>query len=83
MLLMRNGNDSIFCGGSNKRNQEEATYRDAETPRQWSIVTNKGKRKFMAWKTNLLYKTIVAEQKVHVKMAKKAADIWQRGGAAF
>lgn len=67
-------NDSIFCGGSNKQNHEEATYRDEETPKQWSIVTNRGKRKFMAWRTNLLYKTSVVEQEVHPRIARKAAD---------
>ena len=34
----------------------------------------------MAWRTNLLDETSVAEQKVHVRMARKAADAQKRGG---
>ena len=37
----------------------------------------------MAWRTSLLYKTSVAEQKVHVRMARKAADARKRGGALW
>lgn len=79
IFLTIRGNDPAFCGGSNKWSHEEAMCRDAETPKQWSIVTNKGKRKFMAWRTNLLYKINVIEHEVHARMASNAADGWDRG----
>ena len=76
IFFIRVWNDPDFCGGANRWNHEEATCREAETPRQWSIVTNKGKRKFMVWRTNLLYKISVIEQKVHAAMASKAEGVW-------